>query len=92
MYIFRFQTVPPHRYKVFYPEGVNDELMSTLVTPQAFKRVKGLLDATKGEVVIGGETVEEKKFISPTIVKDVAGEDSLMSEYVLLVNDFTQGN
>ena len=64
-----------------------------MITPQAFQRVKGLLDATKGEVVIGGETVEEYKFIAPTIVKDVTGEDSLMSEYVLLIkNDFTQGN
>jgi aldehyde dehydrogenase (NAD+)/aldehyde dehydrogenase (NAD(P)+) len=55
---------------------------SRLITPQAFKRVKGLLDNTKGKIVFGGETDEATKFIAPTVVKDVKTDDSLMTECV----------
>jgi hypothetical protein len=58
-----------------------------MITPQAFKRVKGLLDNSKGKVVFGGETDEATKFIAPTVVKDVAVDDSLMSEWVYLISD-----
>lgn len=51
-----------------------------IVTPQAYSRIKRLLDGTKGTVVIGGETDEATKYISPTVVKDVKADDSLMSE------------
>ncbi|KAF8633137.1 hypothetical protein AX17_004638 [Amanita inopinata Kibby_2008] len=71
------------QYKLFYPDSpAADEQYCRLVTPQAFKRVKGLLDGTKGTVVIGGETDEEKRYIAPTIVKDITPEDSLMSEEI----------
>jgi hypothetical protein len=56
--------------------------MSKLISHEAFGRVKGLLDNTKGTIVIGGETDKAANFIAPTVVKDVEGEDSLMSEYV----------
>jgi acyl-CoA reductase-like NAD-dependent aldehyde dehydrogenase len=51
--------------KKFYPETVNEHLVESMITSQAFKRVNGFIDATKGEVVIGGETIEEKKYIAP---------------------------
>jgi len=71
------------QYKQFYPDGqIKDDQFSNLVSPGAFRRVKGLLDATKGQIVIGGETIEEKKYIAPTIVKDVTAEDALMSEEI----------
>ncbi|KAK2461146.1 hypothetical protein APHAL10511_006673 [Amanita phalloides] len=71
------------QYKKFYPNGgIEDEQFSKLITPRAFKRVEGLLAATKGTVVIGGETNEEKKYIAPTIIRDVARGDSLMSEEI----------
>jgi acyl-CoA reductase-like NAD-dependent aldehyde dehydrogenase len=40
------------------------------------------LDNTKGTIVCGGETDTATNFIAPTIVKDVKGDDSLMSESV----------
>jgi aldehyde dehydrogenase (NAD+)/aldehyde dehydrogenase (NAD(P)+) len=65
----------------FYPEGpAESESFSRLVSPRHFARVKGLLDNTKGTVVIGGETDADKKYIAPTVVKDVKSDDSLMSE------------
>ena len=70
-------------YESFYPESVKaPEAYSRIVTPQAFNRVKSLLDNTKGEVVFGGETDAETKFIAPTVIKNVSADDSLMSEEV----------
>jgi aldehyde dehydrogenase (NAD+) len=65
----------------FYPESTaTPGVFSRLITPQAFNRVKALLDSTKGTIVFGGETDEATKFIAPTVVKDVSTDDSLMSE------------
>ncbi|KAF8226652.1 NAD-aldehyde dehydrogenase [Tricholoma matsutake] len=72
-------------HEVFYPEfnkPSSASAFSKMVTPQAFKRVKGLLDKTKGKVVIGGETDEATKYIAPTVVSDVPLDDSLMSEEI----------
>lgn len=55
-------------------------MFSRLVSPQAFTRVSTLLKNTKGTIVLGGETDEETKYVSPTVVKDVKPDDSLMSE------------
>ena len=73
------------RHESFYPESKGPSstgATAKLVTPQAFKRVKGLLDNTKGKVVFGGEADEATKYIAPTAVRDVHADDSLMSEYV----------
>jgi aldehyde dehydrogenase (NAD+)/aldehyde dehydrogenase (NAD(P)+) len=43
-------------------------------------RIKGLLDRTEGEIVYGGSTNAETKFIEPTLVTGVKGNDSLMGE------------
>ncbi|RDB27993.1 Aldehyde dehydrogenase, dimeric NADP-preferring [Hypsizygus marmoreus] len=72
-------------YESFYPESADvssPAAYSRIVTPQAFRRIKGLLDGTKGEVVFGGETDEADKFIAPTAVRDVKADDSLMSEEI----------
>jgi aldehyde dehydrogenase (NAD+)/aldehyde dehydrogenase (NAD(P)+) len=55
-----------------------------MVHQAAFKRVHGLVQNTKGTIVVGGEADEATKFIAPTIVKDVKPDDSLMSEYAFL--------
>jgi aldehyde dehydrogenase (NAD+) len=65
----------------FYPDGpAKSDSFSRIVSPRHFARIKGLLDTTKGTIVIGGETDADTKYIAPTIVKDVKGDDSLMSE------------
>lgn len=51
-----------------------------MVSPQAFARVSKLLKNTNGQVILGGETDEETKYIAPTIVKNVKFDDALMSE------------
>ena len=72
------------RHESFYPEDMQPSstgAYSRIITLQAFNRIKGLLDSSKGKVVLGGEMDETKKYFAPTIVKDVKGDDSLMSEY-----------
>ncbi|EAU89477.1 aldehyde dehydrogenase [Coprinopsis cinerea okayama7 len=72
-------------YNEFFPSDAkpsDPDNFARMITPQAFNRVKGLLDATKGTVVLGGETDAATKFIAPTIVKDVLPDDSLMSDEI----------
>ncbi|KAJ7074072.1 NAD-aldehyde dehydrogenase [Mycena amicta] len=75
-------------YAEFYPETTESPPRpantSKLVNSAAWKRVYGLLQATKGTVVCGGESGadETTKFIPPTIVQDVTFGDSLMTEEI----------
>jgi len=67
-------------YAAFYPES--NQNITKIVNQQSFKRVNGLLQATKGTVVCGGDSNESQKFVAPTIVRDVKTDDSLMSEEI----------
>lgn len=70
-------------YKSFYPDGpLKSDSYSRLVSDAHFRRVKGLLDGTKGTVVLGGETDAAQRFIAPTLVRDVMPDDALMGEEI----------
>lgn len=73
-------------YEEFYPDAdkrsAEPDVYSRIVSPQAYGRIAGLLEKTKGTVVFGGEVDKDKKFIAPTVVKDVGPDDSLMSEEI----------
>ena len=76
-----FGIVARHSYSAFYPEGPkNSESLARIVGVSHAKRIKNLLENTRGTIVLGGETDVDNKYIAPTIVKDVDGDDSLMSE------------
>ena len=65
--------------KEFYGETVNKSPdYCRIVTDRHMTRLKSLLDQTKGKVVFGGQVDPEDKFISPTVVTDVALADALM--------------
>ncbi|KAL4072468.1 Aldehyde/histidinol dehydrogenase [Scleroderma yunnanense] len=65
----------------FYPSGPSvPNAFGRIVNHTHFRRLKGLLDRTAGEMAFGGQTDESEKYIAPTIVKGVKGDDSLMSE------------
>ena len=51
-------------------------------TDAHFKRVKSLLESSKSEIILGGETDESQKYIAPTIVQNITMEDSLMGEEI----------
>ena len=65
-----------HSYEEFYPEGPkNSKSLARIVGVHHAKRIKGLLDNTKGTIVLGGETDVENTYIAPTVVKDVKDGD-----------------
>ncbi|KAK1222377.1 Hexadecenal dehydrogenase [Marasmius sp. AFHP31] len=49
-----------------------------LVDTEAFDHVDSLLNRTKGQIVIGGETVREKRYVAPTVVRGVPSSDVLL--------------
>ena len=70
-----------YRHDTFYPEGPKDSTsLGRIVNEAHVRRIKNLLDQTKGEIVFGGETDITKRYIAPTLVKNIRGDDSLMSE------------
>ena len=70
-------------YKTFYPDGPRkSHSVARIVGEHHVTRIKGLLDNTKGTIVLGGEIDVSEKYVAPTVVKDVRGDDSLMSGYV----------
>lgn len=70
-------------YHSFYPDGPEkSDSLTKIVSERHTARIKGLIDATKGKIVIGGEADVSKRYIAPTIVRDVKPDDELMKEYV----------
>lgn len=68
-------------YKEFYPSGAKEsDSFSRIISSRHFQRLSRLLAETKGNVVFGGDTDEDSKYIGPTVVENVTGDDSLMSE------------
>ncbi|KAJ7217157.1 NAD-aldehyde dehydrogenase [Mycena pura] len=82
----KFVDVLKDVYAEFYPETTTSPPgpanITKMVHQQAWKRVNGLLQATQGTIVCGGEVNEAKKYIAPTIVKDVKAGDPLLSEEI----------
>ena len=71
-------------YASFYPEGPEkSDSLSRIVSTAHAARIKKLIDETKGTIVVGGQADVEKRFIAPTIVRDVKEGDSLLGECVL---------
>lgn len=69
--------------KVLYPTGqLGDPSYSRVVSRNHFLRLKTLLEASKGTVALDGRKDEGSLQFETTIVKDVTGDDSLMSECV----------
>ena len=62
-----------------------------LVSEAHTARLKRYIDNTRGKVVFGGQADVEKKFVAPTIIRDVDGDDSTMEEYVTAHCGVTHG-
>ncbi|OBZ67696.1 Aldehyde dehydrogenase family 3 member H1 [Grifola frondosa] len=70
-------------YDAFYPNGpASSDSLSRIISELHTGRIKKLIDDTHGTIVFGGDVDVSKKYISPTLVKDVPENDSLMSEEI----------
>jgi aldehyde dehydrogenase (NAD+) len=68
-----------HWNKQFAKDG-GEETFATIINERHFDRISNLMNSSAGEVVYGGTTDRSKKWIQPTIIKDVGVDDSLLSE------------
>lgn len=71
-------------FALFWPKGAlhPDAEWGKMINGKHFQRVKNLVTASKGTVLLGGEVEEEGLRIAPTIVVDVRPEDPLMVEEI----------
>ena len=70
-----------HSYAEFFPGDLaKSEGYSRIVATTHVERIKKLVDETKGKLILGGDIDVEKRYIAPTVVRDVPKDDSLMSE------------
>lgn len=63
----------------FFPNGDMSD-MNIIINDYHFKRIKSLMDS--GNILIGGETDDEKRFIAPTLLDNVAVDSPIMQEEI----------
>ena len=51
---------------------------SRIVNTRHFGRLKELLDTAGGEIVVGGQTDRDTKYIAPTIIRNVSPDAKVM--------------
>lgn len=56
--------------------------LTRVVNERNFLRLKQLLETTKAEVAVGGDTDQEQLYIAPTILTGVAAEDPVMQDEI----------
>lgn len=67
----------------FFPELSSDtKSYSHIINRRHFDRLKEVLDGTKGEIILGGETDATKKFMAPTFIDGVTATDSVMQDEI----------
>lgn len=70
-------------FKDFFPTSPStSDSYARLVSEGAANRVKGYLDHTKGNIVVGGKVDTKTCFIEPTVVSDVGEDDSTMQDEI----------
>ncbi|KAI0819376.1 NAD-aldehyde dehydrogenase [Trametes gibbosa] len=70
-------------YHSFYPEGPEkSDSFSRIVSEAHATRIKRLIDETNGTIVFGGQANVSQRYVAPTLVKDVKGDDVLMQEEI----------
>ncbi|KAL3461434.1 Aldehyde/histidinol dehydrogenase [Aspergillus heterothallicus] len=66
-------------YKEFYPRGAKASPdYSRLVNEGAFRRLKAMIDNSKGKILLGGSMDEKDLFIEPTLIQVDSPDDSLL--------------
>ncbi|KAI9932805.1 hypothetical protein ASPWEDRAFT_166457 [Aspergillus wentii DTO 134E9] len=66
-------------YKEFYPEGAKSSPdYSRIVNVASFHKLKGMIDNSKGKILLGGTMDEKELFIEPTLVQVDDVDDSML--------------
>ncbi|KAE8379670.1 Aldehyde/histidinol dehydrogenase [Aspergillus bertholletiae] len=68
-------------YNEFYPQGAKvSPDYSRIINEGAFRRIKSMLDNTKGKILMGGTMDEKERFIEPTLVLVDSVDDSMLTQ------------
>ncbi|KAI5286707.1 hypothetical protein KEM54_006575 [Ascosphaera aggregata] len=68
-------------FQEFYPDGVeNSPDYGRIVNINHFRRIKGMVDSTRGEIIYGGRMDEKTLFIEPTIIMVSSADDPVLAE------------
>ena len=68
-------------YQKFYPKGAQASPdYGRIVNAPSFNRIKGMLDNTKGKILLGGTVDEKDLFIEPTLVQVESIDDPLITQ------------
>jgi len=62
------------------PEDSNE--ICRIVNDMHFERLKNLVESSRNKVVVGGHFNKEKRWISPTILTDIQGDEPIMQEEI----------
>ncbi|MCO5561014.1 hypothetical protein L7F22_014635 [Adiantum nelumboides] len=69
--------------KEFWPQSPRKSKdYGRIINERHFARLSGLIDKTKGSIVLGGDRDEADRFFEPTVVADVKPGDSVMSDEI----------
>ena len=55
---------------------------TSIVSEGHFRRLRNIMQKSSGEIVVGGDTNEESRHITPTVYRDVKEGDSLLEGFV----------
>ena len=67
--------------KEFYGQDIiNNKEFGRIINEKHMTRLPNILECDKDKIVFGGDIDFEKRYISPTILKDVTTDDKVMSE------------
>jgi hypothetical protein len=62
--------------------ALTSDSYTSIVSEGHFKRLRNIMQKSSGEIVVGGDTDEESRHITPTVYRDVKEGDSLLEGFV----------
>lgn len=68
-------------YEEFFPRGAKQSPdYARIINDRSFRRIKAMIDNSKGKILLGGTMDEKERFIEPTIIQVDSTDDSLLAE------------
>jgi aldehyde dehydrogenase (NAD+) len=61
----------------------------SIVSENHFKRLQNIMSTSSAKIVVGGQSNEEKRRITPTVYRDVKKDDSLLQRYIYLLFSYS---
>lgn len=76
------EMVPKIIESQFGPNPEDSNELCRIVNDNHFERLKGLIESSKSKVAYGGKYNKEKRWISPTILTNITGDEPIMQEEI----------